>query len=202
MGQYYKGKKIGTCENMYYIRMEFAKKRAEVGGRDDDGITFAEMLIDDATRFRFPFPEEDHLANDIIDSPTTPSVKFGIGSIEVEHVEMCISSNSRNLSNVNIFLPCLHSKAFKNLLQIIQTSPIPECEVSILFQAMRNGKEKTIFGCVRCDAQQWFEDKEIEELKAYFIDSIKHRNQENRNSPDEQLQQEYERLMEIISRIK
>jgi hypothetical protein len=55
MGEYakYKGEsiKIGTCENMYYLR---ADQRAKITGYD-----FASCLGE--IRFRFPFPDEDNI---------------------------------------------------------------------------------------------------------------------------------------------
>jgi hypothetical protein len=62
MGEYAKRKsdgqevKIGTCENMYYLRYEDRAKVAKIPNSlnpaEDDG---------DGLRFRLPFPDEDHL---------------------------------------------------------------------------------------------------------------------------------------------
>lgn len=56
MGEYatYKGKriKIGTCENMYYLRPD------QIDLVEDEHGLFDHL---DEVRFRFPFPDEDHV---------------------------------------------------------------------------------------------------------------------------------------------
>lgn len=58
MGEYakYRGEsiKIGTCESMYYLR---ADQRHLISGYD----------FDESLRYRFPFPDEDHLEPGIFD---------------------------------------------------------------------------------------------------------------------------------------
>lgn len=48
--------KIGTCENLYYLRADQADQVAAVSGSVDPVKDRFEL------RFRFPFPDEDHIA--------------------------------------------------------------------------------------------------------------------------------------------
>lgn len=48
--------KIGTCENMYYLRADQAHLVTALPGNLDP------VKRADAIRFRFPFPDEDHIA--------------------------------------------------------------------------------------------------------------------------------------------
>lgn len=58
MGEYatYNGSrvKLGTCEDMYYLRADQADKVRAVGEGETDPIKYASAI-----RFRFPFPDED-----------------------------------------------------------------------------------------------------------------------------------------------
>ena len=65
MAKYLKDRKIGTCENMYYLRLDEAKEYAKLGISDDDNQIFKEYLEDNQTRFRFAWPEEDRTSFEI-----------------------------------------------------------------------------------------------------------------------------------------
>lgn len=133
MGQYIKDRKIGTCESMYYMRLSEAQELARIGARDNDGVAFAEYLKDGATRFRFPFPDEDILDGDLAGGDNDGgdiekmqkvyNAGFSIpaGGVEVNHDRICLHNEHEGGGHgINIFIPCPYSKEFRE--QGIKTS--------------------------------------------------------------------------------
>lgn len=173
MGQYYKGGKIGTCESMYYMRLTEAQDLAARGEKDDDGIKFSEYLKDNQTKWRFPFPNEDKMMrSDRINEPYDKSFLLPSGNVEVEHGNICIGNSHKGGGhNVNIFLPCPHSQKFKDVLLftngMVSTSVggAGESMLGVRFQAIRDGKEKTVFECPRCGSMMRFDDADVETIK-------------------------------------
>lgn len=204
MGQYYKNSKIGTCESMYYMRLDEAKKLAIMGAADDDGIKFQSMLEDNETRFRFPFPDEDGCDHIILVGKNfDKGFDIPAGIIKVDHTEICVGSEHRGGGhNVNIFLPCIHSEEFKKTGLRLSSGGAGEQYLTVLFQAMREGKEKTIFACPRCGAQQRFDDKDIETLKSYAMEYFEPYNCEGKNPGYSGDQKLYDYAKKIIERIK
>lgn len=118
MGQYYKGEKIGTCENMYYMRLTQARKLADAGARDDDGVLFSDYLKDGVTRWRFPFVDEDGREDAGLLYTNVEDYNRGLlvavpNTVELSHQDVTFS-RSLGIGNVNIFVPCIHSKTFKD----------------------------------------------------------------------------------------
>ena len=204
MGQYYKGQKIGTCEAMYYLRLNQAKKLAKEGQSDDDGISFKEYLNDDATMFRFPYPEEDGLSQVELLNDDTPTFKLPAGCLdEVNHREKCYSNELKDGGhNVNIFLPCIYSEEFKKMGIKTSHNGAGEQFLNIEFQTIRDGKEKTIFSCSRCGQLQRFTDEDIEKLKKRAIEYYEVYNEKGKNPTYNGNQKLYDRAMKIIDRIK
>ena len=206
MGQYYKGNKIGTCESMYYMRLEQAQKLESQGQSDDDGILFSEYLTDNVTRFRFPFPNEDGLSQEELLNITdySPSFEIPAGCLEdVGHSDKCYSSqNESGKRNVNMFVPCIHSEEFKKLGIQLSSGGAGEQFLSVKMQGMRDGEEKTIFACSRCGAQQRFSDDDIVKLKAHATKAFRCYDMTGKNPEYEGNQELYEEAMEIIKRIK
>ena len=172
MGQYYKKNKIGTCECMYYLTLAEAQVLASKGARDDDDIAFKEYLEDNTTRFRFPFPDEDNTAGSVDlfmahNGKREPFKTFLLPCpIEINHDDICISnSHPGGGYNVNIFLPCLHSKEFNALNIRTSQGGAGEQFIGVEFQAIREGKIKTIFKCARCRQSQRFDDSDNEKIK-------------------------------------
>jgi len=177
MGQYYNGTKIGTCENMYYLRLEKARKLAEMGACDDDNIPFLTYVNDGETRFRFPFPQEDEMADDLVNAQL-----FDEGflvpcpeEVEISHATICMGSTLYNKTdNVNVFIPCLHSKEFKETGIKTSTPPFHQF-LKVCYKAMRpkivNGEEtkelveSTLFECARCGQLQRVSHEEMEKIK-------------------------------------
>jgi hypothetical protein len=212
MGQYYKGKKIGTCESMYYMRMTEAEKLAKIGARDDDGIKFSEMLTDGVTRFRFPFPDEDameragtlYMVENAFKGFTLPA-----GGVKVEHGTVTMSNNPAGIlgGNINIFVPCPYSDAFKD--SGLKSSPIGEQYIDVKFEGMRYANEtktgalvkKSIFSCSRCGELQRLPDEEVAKLKARGLEYFEVYNREGKNDRYEGDQEKYNTAIEVIKRL-
>jgi len=197
MAQYYKGRKIGTCESMYYMRLEEAQQLARMGAKDDDDIKFKEYLQDNATMFRFPFPDEDDGIPENCEFDR--GIKIPAGGIEVGHSEIVMwNENNKGGNGMNIFLPCPHSNAFKNKDIELSMGGTGEQYLYIRFQAIRDGKEKTLFSCARCGQLQRFDDDDIikikERTKEFFAVP--------ENTATEEKKKEYNEMLKIIDRIK
>lgn len=176
MGQYFKGKKIGTCEDMYYMNLEEAKKLADLGFRDDDGIAFSEYINDNQTRWRFPWPGELSEKDTRNGSHDTTFI-LPISDMPISHRNILLSSSdSKGERNINISLPCPNSSEFKKIKGISITSHNSiEQFVAVSFQAMRlidendtgvsEMKEKTIFACARCGHMQIFKEVGIAHIR-------------------------------------
>lgn len=150
MGQYYNGEKIGTCENMYYMRMSQAKKLR--GAADDDGITFESMLTDNVTRFRFPWPDEDGreqaglFYSDVADFERSHELQVPEG-VKINHTTKCYQGNGHNL-----FMPCIHSDEWQKMAEAGATlSKGPHYQkIRCMFDAIRDGERAILFECSAC----------------------------------------------------
>ena len=197
MGQYYKGEKIGTCENMYYLNLATGQKLAEQSAADDDGVAFSEYLKDNITRWRFAWPEEDGAK--FPDCGKDPFKVFSLPCpVEVNHDRITVHNTHQGGGyGINIFLPCPHSSNFP--LEMSRGGA-GEQFISVKYQAIRDGAEKTIFACARCGHEQRFDDAETvkikERAKEYF--AVYHR-EEGQPGGDESY---YQYAMKIIERIK
>lgn len=201
MGQYYKGRKIGTCERMYYMRLEEAEKLARLGAADDDGIKFKEYLTDNITAFRFPFPDEDAGLPDMIKHDK--GFNLPAGGAEVHHETICVSNDLQHSSggNVNIFLPCPYSDEFKAAGIKTSTGGAGEQLLTVLYEGMRDGKKKTIFACARCGAQQRFSDEDVAKIKTRALEYFEPYNTEGKNKGFDGDQQRYDYAKKIIDRL-
>lgn len=179
MGQYYKGSKIGTCESMYYMRLEEAEELAKKEERDDDGIKFSDYLKDGNTKFRFPFPDEDGKGSEVYYKEYNRSFKMPIGNIEILHDTICVSNSfSDKTHNMNIMIPCPYSADFQSLL-INEDGGRPvtmsyggagEQWIDVVMEGYRedeDGKVKrtTIFECSRCHHMQRTDSKTMQKMK-------------------------------------
>jgi hypothetical protein len=162
MGQYLNGKKIGTCECMYYLTLKEAQELAAVGARDDDGVLFSEYLSDNTTRFRFPFPGED--GTSFFEVDREPFKTFALPCpVEVNHEPIVVhNTHFGGGYGMNIWIPCPHDKTFT-----LKTSNggAGEQFICVEFEALRDGKVKTIFKCARCGQSQRFDDADIAKIK-------------------------------------
>jgi len=208
MGQYYKGKKIGTCENMYYMTLREAQTLAGMGVQDDDQIPFSDYLKDGVTRFRFPFPNEE--GKDLLSLKHDTSFILPVGDVEVNHDRICISNELNGGGhNVNIFIPCLYSKEFKDMGIKTSNAGVGEQMLGVKFQGMRlkegstiEFEEKTIFECSRCGQQQRFGSSDIEKIKARATEYYKVYDMTGKNPRYDGDQEKFNNAMKIINLLK
>ncbi len=220
MGQYYKGNKIGTCETMYYMRLDEAVKLALLNARDDDNQSFASLLTDNVTMFRFPFPDEDILAkqNNLASRKEfNPSFKLFLPpNFEVIHGNI---TTSHGQPNVNYFIPCPYDKECT-----IKHSPLPQQTISIMYQAMRyplaesvdgtiyenrntNMVKATLYECSTCGQLQRTSQEEMAEVveynKTYFTEIHTPRDMPMWKDPDfiAKNKKELDYKLEILRRI-
>lgn len=201
MGQYLNGGKIGTCENMYYMRIDEAEKLANMGARDDDGISFAEYLIDGVTRFRFRFPDEDLLDHDVlVGKDFKKGFMVPAGGIEAGQLHGRLTHSTGGAGNVNIFIPCPYSNEFKQ--SGLAHSPIGEQRFVVLFEAYREKKLRTIFACQLCDEMFWLPEEAVAQLKARAREYYEAYNTIGKNPEYKGDQELYKYAMQVIDRIQ
>lgn len=195
MGQYYQGNKIGTCDMMFYLRLSKAQELAETGSSDDDDIPFADYLKDGSTKFRFPFPGED--GKDLVTIQNhAPAVQFPALNLNLNHSNIVLATGSTN--NVNIFVPCVYSQEFKDLLLSgkVRSSGVGTQYIDVVMQAVRENKTRTVFQCSKCKSMAWFTEDDIAEWKEKVIPLYT-----PVTSDDETQKLKKEEMLEIIKRI-
>lgn len=112
MGEYakYKGEeiKIGTCEDMYYLRADQARKVLPLRGnvdpvKDADGI-----------RFRFPFPDEDSIEPGAFNDFNRTIGVWGVEvPEEIDHSSLQFTRNYPSSGGILLSAPCPESKEGK-----------------------------------------------------------------------------------------
>lgn len=106
MGEYglYNGQeiKIGTCEDMLYLRP------------DQIHLVQAEVLRDiTSLRFRFPFPSEDNVQPGDFDNPDHGFAVRVEPPAEADEIHYKVQFKDTSNAGVLVMLPCPHSKAGK-----------------------------------------------------------------------------------------
>lgn len=152
MGQYYNGEKIGTCENMYYMRLAQAEKLAAAGARDDDGIKFSEYLTDNTTRWRLPWPDEDGrekaglLYSDVSDFERYYELQVP-QDVKINHTAKCYQGNGHN-----VFLPCIHSEEWDKVAAagVKLSHGTHYQKIQCMYDAIRDGERAILFECSVC----------------------------------------------------
>jgi hypothetical protein len=155
MGEYaeYHGKevKIGTCEDMLYLRYD----QRELVKRMPHSLDPADEDTQKVIRFRFPWPDEDRVEPGSFENPDRaihiPGLVAPEGT-EHGHVQFVASAG------YNVCLPCpeatpdprIHRNGHRGAVLLVQ-------------QAVRAGKLVSIFMCGGCGARFRIED--VEHLK-------------------------------------
>lgn len=189
MGQYYKGNKIGTCENMYYLTREEAERLAAQGQADDDGITFKEYLTDNETCWRFPWPGNDEKKEPFRSFDVPCSLPTLLHGDKV--VYMSLPSGGYGF---NVFFPCPYSKDFTLKTS---TGGAGRVFLSVSMEVIRDGAVHTLFKCPHCGKSQYFDDPaELAALKKEALEYYSVYNHENGNKGL------YEYAVKIINLIK
>lgn len=172
MGEYFKNGninfKLGTCEDLMYIRHSEIESLKELKNELADSNGEMTDYLKDGHFYRFPFPWEDgQKAVDINkrqpeDSNTNffnvPEIKDKI-KISHEHLIKSFSLNGAN--NVNVWLPCPMSPDFEALnLHTSQNGFKAIFPISVIREKMVNGKLQTVYTCPYCGV--WFRMDEEE----------------------------------------
>lgn len=171
MGQYIKGRKIGTCESMYYMRISEALELARIGACDDDKITFKEYLSDNETKWRFPFPCEDLLegeqAGGLMDGGDTHKINtapydkgFMVPAlgVDVGHDTIAVHNTHKGGGyGFNMLIPCPDSKEYAQLIQGGLKESMGRSQgpyLSVRFLAMRDSITPDCVCTAACGAGQ------------------------------------------------
>jgi len=112
MGEYAKlngqSVKIGTCEDMYYLRADQAHRMTPERGNIDP-VKQAESI-----RFRFPFPQEDGIEPGAFQDPF---YTLGVSGVEVpecvDHSFLQFTRNYPKAGGMTVSTPCPNSKEGK-----------------------------------------------------------------------------------------
>lgn len=168
MGEYVKldgkGYKLGTCEDLYYVRYEqlagwIKERRVE----ETIGNLPPREYMGGAFRFRFPFPNEDHCRD--FNGPEV-DFDYGLGvslpddlDFDIEHDR--ISTNIKAKSGdygINASLPCPQSKDWAALPKEInscvgQTWTGRTSYIEIVQQRPFEGSLWTVIRCAHCGAR-------------------------------------------------
>lgn len=209
MGQYYNGVKIGTCENMYYMRLAQAQILANIGARDDDGIAFKEMLEDNTTRFRFPWPDEDGRAetnqlHNLMDFERGYKLQVPDG-IEINH-----STKWHTGNGYNVELPCIKSPEWARMAEAgakLSHGTHPQT-ITVKYDAIRDGERAILFECSYCGQLQRSSREDWEQIVAYNEEMNRPPVRTSRHDADETDTlykadcADYERRKEILERMK
>ena len=157
MGEYatYRGQsvKIGTCEDMYYLRFN---QRGAVTPQENS-LDPADPEIHKVIRFRFPWPDEDHVEPGAFEHHSRAIHIPGLAVAEgVDHYSVQFTALAGYLMSV----PCpevneLPFKVHKNGWH---------GDVLLVQQAVRHGKLVSIFKCGGCGALYNVEN--VEDLAA------------------------------------
>lgn len=161
----YKGAsiKIGTCENLYYIRLAQLQAGLVDGTARpapyNDSIT--EYLKPEVFRYRFPFPDEDDTQPGHFDpynrgvviylSPaTSPNLLETLISADFEHNTLYLHAGPNGASTNIVNIPCPYSPAFKT--STLRTSGYPAAVELVQQKLMKTGEIWAVIRCPFCGA--------------------------------------------------
>lgn len=163
MGEYFKKTKIGTCENLYYMR--YAELLEHQHEKNDDHVSMSVYLQDDFS-YRFPWPDEDNTSFAIANRQPFRNLTFNApADFSYPHKNRCVSVTCNGVYNVNVQLPCILSPEFKALG--LQTSPVTSQPLFFSMQLMAQGAVHTLFRCGYCETGFYCTDPaEIDLIKS------------------------------------
>lgn len=151
MGEYanYKGQeiKIGTCENMYYLRADQAHKVQAIPNSLDPVAEAGSI------RFRFPFPWEDHTEpGAFADYDAAMGVSGVTVPEDIEHGTLQFTRNYPRNNGVLLSTPCPFSKEGKASGLKFSLNSFPG-QVMISQQRLIDGKLVLVCECGGCGAK-------------------------------------------------
>lgn len=144
--------KIGTCENMYYLRADQAEMVAPESGNVDP------IRNADGIRFRFPFPNEDHIApGGFDDYNKSVGVYVDAASIPTfDHYSVQFSARVGYLMSV----PCPEAS---ELPYTVHKNGWVGGTARIVQQRVWDGRLVTVAACPGCDGRYRLETLEMAE---------------------------------------
>lgn len=153
MGEYatFKGEqiKIGTCEDMYYLRADQARLVSVNRSHGDTDV----IGCADAIRFRFPFPDEDHIEPGAFENYGRAVAVHGVQVPDgVEHYNVQFSAQAGYLLSI----PCPEGAdgCTPGLQTEVNGMRVARNgfggAVRIVQQRVRNGKLVTVCACGGC----------------------------------------------------
>ena len=161
MGEYalYNGEqvKIGTCEDLYYLRYEHRKQVTPLSGSIDPSSD-AQYTC----RFRFPWPDEDHTAapgrdNERHDYDRSCNIPGASMPEDVKHYSVQFKASPGYL----LSLPCPESPSGPEVARNGFVGAVHLCQL----KPLRDGRVVPIMKCGGCGAKWRLEDNhEIEAL--------------------------------------
>lgn len=148
MGEYFKGIKLGTCENLYYARLSDVQALLGAGEYADPRNGY---------RYRFPFPEEDGTPvgqyqeydkglRIYFTAADLPDLYAELHSDRWDHINIYHHVSG---PNCNIIIPCIYSPAFAQTG--LKTSS-PGTAIDIKQQKQVDGEVWTVVACSACGA--------------------------------------------------
>lgn len=154
MGEYYKGHKIGTCEELLYIRhaellqLKHEKNNADIG---------MSVYLQDNFQYRFPWPDEDSAPFPARRDAFRSILFTAPADLDYTHTTRPVSVKVDDLYfKMDVFLPCPASRAFASLN--LRTSPTPPHPVKLFMQIMAHGALFSLFHCAYCGAGFYCDD--------------------------------------------
>ena len=169
MGEYIKIKgqadyfKIGTCEEMYYIRLEQLRQLVATNQAEkvDGNQEPREYLEPETNRFRFPFPDEDNVEpgyfdpyNRGVEIALTPDVTpLIIADLTAGGEDWDHNTLTTRQGDVNIMgIPCPYNPEFEKM-GLSVSWPFPNYRVELVQQKlMKSGEVWAVVRCVYCGA--------------------------------------------------
>lgn len=138
--------KIGTCENMYYLRADQVHLvQPQIGNVNPQSVEDAGQI-----RFRFPFPQEDHTKPGMFDDHDYGLALYGVEPPEdIDHY--CI--HFRNERGLLVSLPCPESKGGKAAIQYRVGYNGYSGKVKISQQRLIEGRLVLVCECGSCGAK-------------------------------------------------
>jgi len=167
--------KIGTCEDMWYLRFD---QLDQIARADKNSLDPRDPEIWEVLRFRFPFPNEDCIqAGEFDDSDhgvTVPDLDIPAG---VDHHRVQFISNpiGGSRGGYNVMLPCPSSTRAEVLaeaagVQMRRNGGL--AGVTIVQQAVRGGVLVLVARCAACGATYRYPDRETVQPVLNQIDKI------------------------------
>lgn len=207
MGQYYNGVKIGTCENMYYMRMTQAEKLR--GATDDDGVKFSDYLADGVTRWRFPWPDEDGCEKAGLFYSNVSYFNRGYtlrvpADVDINHANrVCIQTKG-----CNVFIPCIHSQQWRDVAAAGVSLSHGEHAQKIIvrYDAMRDGERAILFECTFCEQLQRASREDWQKIWEHNMEMTRKPVRTSRHDREPEVYaadlEAYKRELEILNRMR